>query len=235
MEIVALFRRLAYGELSNLSINKGNGELSEEKHPQIIQYANEGLLRLFSRFVLKERNLILVQSSHVLNYHLKREFAESSNSDSVRHRYIKDCAEQPFKEDVIRILAVYDEEGCQLPLNDKEDCRSLFTPQPDVLQVNNPEDDKQLALIYQARHRILNDRTEKIMEQEVDLPFFLESALQNYIAYKVYSHMNGPENIMKGQEYLAAYEAICVDVEQRDLVNQSYHTSHNKLEQRGFV
>jgi hypothetical protein len=34
---------------------------------------------------------------------------------------------------------------------------------------------------------------------------------------------------------MAAYEAICVEIEQRDLVNQTFNTSHTKLEQRGFV
>lgn len=235
MEISALFRRLSYGELSNLSIAEEGGTLAERKHPQIIQYANEGLLELYSRFVLKERSLVLELSSHVLNYHLMKEYAESSNSSEVRHRYIKDCAEQPFKNDVIRILEVWDEDGCRLPLNDKDNPESLFTPQPTMLQVNKPEDGVQLAVVYQARHRVLSDNADRLLDQKITLPFSLEGALQNFIAHKVYSHMNGQENIVKGQEYLAAYEAICLGVEQRDLVSQSHHTSHTKLEQRGFV
>lgn len=236
MKIVELFRRLSFGELSNLSIaNGGQGQLAEEKHPQMIQYTNEGLLQIYSRFLLKEKNLILEQSEHVINYHLMREYSVSSNSAEVRHRYIVDCAESPFTEDVIKILAVYDTYGCQLPLNDLENPKSLFTPQPNTLQIGTPVDGIQLALMYQARHRVLHDTPDTIMEQEITLPFFLEGALQNFVGYKTYSHMNGRENIIKGNEYLAAYEATCVNVEQRDLVNQSFHTSHSKLEQRGFV
>ncbi|MER9436684.1 hypothetical protein NKJ04_17475 [Mesorhizobium sp. M0618] len=236
MKIVDLFRRLAFGELSNLAINKGNGVLAEEKHPQMIQYANEALLRIFSRFVLKERSLILEQTTHVMDYHLIREYAVTSDSGSVRHRYIIDTPEEPFKEDVIRILAVYEDvTGCQFPLNDIDNPQSLFTPKPSVLQIGNPKDGVRVAIVYQARHPVLDDRVGQILDQEIDVPFYLESALQNYVGYKTYCHMNGQENIIKGQEYLSAYEAICLDIEQRDLANQSVHTSHNKLEQRGFV
>lgn len=235
MKISELFRQLSYGALSNLAINKGNGVLAAEKYPQIIQYVNDGLLQIFTRFVLRERNLILEQTSHVLNYHLRRQYATSSESGDVRHRYIIDCAEDKFADDVIKVLSVQDELGCFLPLNDAENPASLFTPRPLVLQVPAPKDGVKLAVLYQARHPILHDTADTVMDQEVDIPFSLENALKNFVGYKVYSDMNGQENIVKGQEYLAAYEAICLEVEQRDLVNQTFHTSHTKLEQRGFV
>lgn len=235
MEIVELFRRLAYGELSNLSINQGDGKLNPDKHPQMIQYVNEALLDLYSRFVLRERNLILELNEHVLNYHLSRQFAVSSDSGDVRHRYIVDCSEQPFEDDVIRILSVWDEKGNKLVLNDVNDPCSLFTPRPHTLQVNNPKDGVKLAIIYQARHPKIDDKSDQAINEKIDIPFSLETAVQTFIAHKTYSHMNGQENTIKGQEYLAAYEATCLGVEQRDLVNQSFHTSHHKLEQRGFV
>lgn len=235
MKIVELFSRLAYGELSNLSINKGGGKLDEAKHPQIVQYANDGLLRLFSRFILKEKEVIIEQTEHVINYHLRREFAVSSNSSAVRHRYILDDDRAPFVEDVIKILEVYDEDGCQYVLNDKDNTKSLFTPRPNTLQIPAPVNEAKVSILYQARHRLLDDRPEHILNQEIEIPFFFENALQNYIAYKVYSDMNGQENIIKGDRNLAAYEAICLDAEARDLVNQTFQTSHQKLEQRGFV
>jgi hypothetical protein len=234
MKIAELFRRLAFGELSNLSINNGDGTLSEEKHPQIVQYTNEGLLRIFSRFVLKEKLLLLEQREQITNYHLKLQFSEASGSDEP-YPYIKDLPGDPFKGDVIKILSVYDEYGRLRVLNDQSDGNSFFTPQPDTLQIPNPEEGRPLSVTYQARHWVLDDRPGHIINQIIEVPFSLEGALQNFIGYKTYCHMNGEENIVKGQEYLAAYEAICVDIEQRDLVNQSFHTSHQKLEQRGFV
>ena len=234
MKIVELFRRLAYGELSNLAIANPDGTLVEEKHPQIVQHVNEGLLRLYSRFILEEKVLLLEQYEHITSYHLKNRFAESAGAD-ISHPYIKDMPDEPFQGDVIRILAVTDEFGYPRNLNDKDDPDSYFTPQPDILQIPNPIEGQPLSITYQARHWTLDDRIGKVLGQEIDLPFFLEGALQSFVGYKVYAHMNGPENIQKGQENLAAYESICLEVELKDLINQSFHTSHTKLEQRGFV
>jgi len=234
MKIIELFRRLAYGELSNLAVNIGSGQLLEASHPQMVQYVNEGLLRLYSRFILEEKVILIEQYEQIISYHLKNKYAESAGAD-ISYPYIKDLPDEPFKGDVIRILQVSDEIGNVKVLNDKDDPDSFFTPQPDILQIPNPIEGEPLSVTYQARHWVLDDRVGKILDQEMDLPFFLEGALQSYVAYKVYSHMNGAENIGKGQENLAAYEAICVEVELKDLINQSFHTSHTKLEQRGFI
>lgn len=238
MKIVDLFRQLSYGKLSNLAIsNEGSGEIVKEKWPQLVQYTNEALLALHSRFLLSEKTLLIELVNHITNYHLRRKYAETSGSD-VDWPYIKDLPNEPFEEDLIRVLQVFDSEGRLLPLNDVENPRSLFTPQPNILQVPNPVGGTEICLVYQATHRRLDDRLDgpdNILDQQIDLPIYLENPLALYIAYKVFSDMNGQENIIKGQEYLAAYEAACLEIEHRDLVNQTYHTSHSKLEQRGFV
>ena len=92
-----------------------------------------------------------------------------------------------------------------------------------------------MLVTYQARHKPLVDYGDDLLHQEVVIPFFLIGALQSYVAYKVYSHMNGQEHLVKSQEHFAAYEAACTTVENNDLVNDSFTTTHAKLEQRGFV
>jgi hypothetical protein len=133
------------------------------------------------------------------------------------------------------IIAVHDEFGQSLPLNDRAHPYSLFTPQPDILMVPNPQERRPLSVSYQARHRLLDDREGHILDQEIDLPFALEGALQSFVAGKTYSHMNGQENLVKAQENMAAYDAICLEILDRDLVNETAYTSHFKLEIRGFV
>ena len=237
MKIIELFRQLSYGELSNLAISdSGSGDIIEEKQPQLVQYTNDALLMLYSRFLLSEKDLLLEQVSHITNYHLTKKYAETTGAD-VDYRYIKDLSTEPFGDDLIRILSVYNGDGCKLTLNDSENRYSLFTPYPNVLQIPRPVGGAELAVVYQASHKKLDDRLtpNNILDQEIELPIYLENPLRLFVAYKVFCHMNGQENIIKGQEYLAAYEAACIDVEQRDLVNQTFHTSHRKLEQRGFV
>jgi hypothetical protein len=254
MKISDLFRRLSYGELSNLAISaEGSGTLVETKHAQIIQYANEGLLRLFSRFNLREKHLLIEQVAHITNYHLKVEYVERANvltpvlplaepaefPPLVQFKYIKDRVDDPFEEDVIRILEVHDSLGNKFVLNDHGRPESLFTPQPDVLQVPNPVVGQALGIKYQARHPILRhealNEDDDIQDQEIELPFYLEGALQAFIGSKVYSHMATQESLIKSQEYSRTFELICLETEQKDLVNQTFSTSHNKFYQRGFV
>lgn len=244
MKITDLFRRLAYGELSNLSISgDGSGVIVSEKHPQLIGYVNDALLNLHSRFVLSEKSVIVEQVAIVVTYELRRKFAQSaqptSGTGGVAYAYIKDMLGDPFTGDVIRILEVHDSDGNERPLNDRARTDSVFTPMPDVLQVPRPEEGQALALLYQARHPVIldeaTDAVPDLLDQEVNIPFALEGALQRMIASSVYSHMNGQENILKSQEYLQAAEAICAGVEMKDLASQSQTTSHLKFEQRGFV
>lgn len=235
MKIADLFRQLSYGELSNLSISgSGSGIILEEKQPQLVHYLNDGLLAIYTKFLLSEKELVIEQIEHVTKYYFQRKHAETSGSEN-EYLYIKDLPEAPYQDDLIKVLEVYHSNGFRYPLNDVGNPRSLFTPQPNILQIMNPVQGLELSVIYQASHPKVVDETIPLLDQIIELPIYLENALQLYMAHKVFSHMNGPENIIKGQEYLHAYEAECLEVKDRDLVNQTFHTTHSKLEQRGFV
>ena len=232
MKLEELFSRLSYGELSNLSIgNEGRGAIREEDIPKVTAHVNDGLLRIYSRFVLSTKQLIIEQVRHITNYHLIPKFAESTGSDKP-WPYIKDLPDEPFLGDLIRVLEVYDSMGRGYVLNDKDDPTSLFTPAPQLLQVPDPKAGQSLGVLYQARHIIVENED---LEQEIVIPFVLEGALQSFIAYKIYSNMNGQDNQAKSQEHLSTYDGICQDVEVRDLVNATFATSHHKLNERGFV
>lgn len=240
LKISDLFRQLSYGELSNLAIsNSGSGTIVDEKHPQLIQYTNEALLALHSRFVLAEKELILEQVADETRYHLTSKYAENAGAGSgVPHHYIKDEEEAPFQDDLIKVLSVWGVDG-KYPLNDEGAPNSLFTPTPLLLQIPEPVAGMPVSVVYQAKHVLLRDMAldeeDDLLDQIIEIPHYLENALQQLISSKVFSHMNGQENILKGQEYLGAYEADCSAIEQRDLANQTFHTSHTKLENRGFV
>lgn len=232
MKVSQLFENLAMAELSNLAI-ADNGVLADKAHQRILRYTDEALLALFTRFPLKTRNLIIEMQEHITKYHLAQKFAECSQSNEP-FKYIKDLPEEPFKDDALKILEVWDSQNRKRPLNDPEHEHSVFTPQPTTLEVPIPLHGKALAVTYQARHPSLVRETEYI-NQHIDIPVYLESALQNYIGSKVYSHMNGQENKITSQEFMMNYENSCLGVITEDMVNATNHTSHMKLEKRGFV
>ena len=236
MKVEELFSRLSFGELSNLSIgNEGAGTIRNEDQSKIISHINEGLLRIYSKFILSEKEVIIELMDHITNYHLIPKYAECTGAN-VPFRYIKDMPGEPFIDDVIKVLSVFDSRnGYQYPLNDVGNTYSLFTPSPQMLQVPNPKCGVMLAITYQARHPHLDKIGENIVGQNINLPFVLEGALQSFVAYKILSHMNGQEHLVKSQEYLNTFDSITIDVEARDLVNATFATSHTKLENRGFV
>lgn len=233
MNITDLFTRLSYGELSNLAMsNEGLGEIVELHQPKIVQFANSALLRLYSRFVLKEKDVIIEMSDAITTYHLDYDYALSNPTPPVGvTQYIIDSEAVPFTEDVVKILTVYDRLANKLELNDRDNENSVFTPTPTSLQVPEPVDGERLVLVYQAKHPplVLADDT------EIELPEVLLDAMTAYIAQLVYSGMNGQEHSAKAAEHLARYEAVCNEVTQFDTVNSSVSTTPHKFDERGFV
>lgn len=234
MTLLDLFRHLSYGELSNLALaNDGNGTIREAEQPKIALYANEALLRLYSKFILREKDVLIEMVEHITNYHLLVRFSQQGyDPEGEAFPYILDMNKEPFEEDVIKILAVFDSFGDQLPLNDNERCNSVFTPQANVLQVPRPCAGQSLGVLYQARHQVLSADD---LEGEIFLPDILQGALTAYIAYKVFSHMNTQESTAKAQEHYANYESICVDAKENDLVSTSISTTNARFNKYGWV
>lgn len=235
LPINELFESLSYGELSNLHLgNNGGGGIEESKQPTIIHYANEALIKIHSRFCLLEKSLNLETVGHITNYHLIKRFAESSKAEKrEKYHYIKDLLCEPFEEDVIRILTVHTQHGQRLPLNDVGNVRSVFTPQPTVLQVPSPIDGMSLAVGYQAKHpRLLVGED---YDQVIEIPEVLHVALTAYIAYNVYTTINTADATGKAQEHLNKYESTCQEVEEKDLVSTSSSQTNTRFEQNGFI
>lgn len=240
MKLGELFKELSVGELSNLAMgNDGKGTIPVKHHAKLIVYVNNALLDLYTRFPLITKELLVAQYAHITNYHLKRPFALSSNSDKPI-KYIIDMNGEPYDGVCLRIKSVSDLLGGFIPLNDESEERSYFTPQPDILQIPYPVNGNVTSVTYQGKHPTIIDEGFKEgwdkLDQEIELPLFLKGALIHHIAYSVYSHMNGQEAQLKAQEYITLYEDKCSKAEDGDLVNAtSSHSSKSKFKDRGFI
>jgi hypothetical protein len=238
MQLGVLFKNLSLAELSNLSIgNEGSGSIKESQHPKLIGYVNDGLMALFTRFRLQEKTVIIEMVAHITQYHLLTKYAESSesSSDEVPYHYIKDMLRDRFEGDVVKILEVYDSLGNKRVLNDPDNSKSLFTPNPLTLLVPLPYEGEALGVSYQAHHRKLRDNGNNILTQNIDIPAIYESPLQSYVAYKVYSHMNTEEQKKIAQEHYQTYDNTCIGIETNDFTNNTSSASQNKLDVRGFA
>jgi hypothetical protein len=235
MNVTQFLARLSRGPLSNLSMsNDGDGTINVTRVDAIIDYLNEGLLKLYSKFILNEGEIILEQIENFTSYKLHSDYAVSTGGVAPLETYIKDTIDVPFGNDLIKILSVFRTGGCEVALNDATKEDSFYTPQFDVLQVPDPVAGAPLYILYQARHPEIVTGDD-FGDQVIVLPAVLENALLSYVAFKVYFHMNGQENAASAGAHNSAYEADIALVEDKDLVNSSQSNTNTKFSQRGFV
>jgi len=212
MRLSKIFEHLTHNTLANLSIgNDDIGEVSPDKYPKLITLVNAGLIDLYTRFALRTRDITIQLSDGKNIYPLTSDFAES-NLTSLENKYILDSTTvYKFTDDIISIDEVYNEIGERVPLNDINHADSVFTPSPSVLQVPYANRQNILAVLYRA----LPDEIEiSLLDpsiEEVDLPYHFLEALTSFIAWKMYTPLDGPEN-PKGRihqgNYLAAIQVI---------------------------
>lgn len=234
MELIELFSMLSYGELSNLALsNMGSGEITEDRKPQIVQFANEGLLRLHTKFVLLEKTLIIELQESITNYHLLSQFAVQSFDPAVALvPYIIDLPLEKFEDDVIKVLSVENSWRQKRPLNDPNRWDSCFTPSALILQVPNPGTGEVLYVPYQARHKKLGMGVGD--EKTITLSDTLHGALTAFIAYKVYQSMNTQESLAIAQGHISMFDSICADAVEYDSLNTSMSSTNIKFYERGW-
>ena len=233
MNIGDLYKDLAFGALSNLAVaGSGDGIIPPEFEPKLISHLNQSLLTIYGRFLLDEKEVVIRAIDNRTIYPLRVIHADQNSTTGV-DKFIADSVENPFFEDVIKILNVYDEEGEELVLNDPEDTTSLWSPNPYTLQIPKPVAGNAYYVMYQARHPIL---VEGNLAQEIMLSPVLYPALEAHVAYRLLTPMSGQENSAKALEYLQTYMQICKQVEEHDLLGSSLlGEMSSKFRARGFI
>ena len=212
MRLSKIFEHLTHNTLSNLSIGQDDiGGVSPDKYPKLITLVNAGMVDLYTQFALRTRDITLQLWDGQSIYPLTSDYAES-NTESIETKHILDgTTVYKFTNDIIVVDEVYNEIGGRLPLNDLHSEFSVFTPSPTVLQVPYSNRENILAVVYRALPDEIDVGLLDPSEEEVDLPYHFIEALTSFIAWKMYTPSDGPEN-PKGRihqgNYLAAIQVI---------------------------
>jgi len=232
MRLSELFEYIPHGELANLySSGKDMGILNERHYPKLIANINLALVELHKRFpvLLKQINIQLME--HLSMYVLDSKYALTNTSSTVV-KYIMDSTYYPFKNDVVRILSVLNEDCCEYPLNINTNPLSLFTPTYNTLQVPYPINENTIAVEYQAYPAKIPVSTVDLESVDVEIPEFLLEPLMTYLAYKHYSTvgLEKPETL----NYLQKFEADCNRINNLGLFDINPH-ENLKLEINQWV
>ena len=210
----------------------GSGVLPAEKRPLLGLKLDSALLALHTRFPLRLKTLELVTFTGRYSYPLEPKYA-LTDPGAEPQRFLLDSESEPFTGDVLAIERIYDGSHCPLPLNDREDPLSWFTPRPTTLSMDYPLDDTHYFVEYRARHPKLD--TSSPSTEAVDVPDVLLNALLARVAYEAFCGQTGENATMKAQEQLAKYEAECALVEDRNSVQSSVTDTNTKFDQGGWV
>ena len=240
MTLLPLIKKLGYGVLNNTNFSRIDDLGDPEQILPLVTLIDEGLTRLYSRFMLRERHVIVEMQVGVTFYHFSKLYTVQ-NGDPIRvpYPYIMDLPNDPFDEDLVKVLRIYDSTGKERPLDDENQPNSLFMVQHDVMHNPYPREGEVILVAYQAKHKPLmvfdsvNGTVE--FEDEIILPPVLEPALDNYVAYMVHMRIGTSESLAKAQGYLAVYNQICEDVEKNDLVNSSRSITNARFDENGWI
>lgn len=233
MQLSKFMEMLSVGTLSltNMGYNQSEG-VTSNNHPQIIAAINHGLLDLYSRFAIKTEEVVIRQYDHINMYELHSRFAVTNSDSAEVYKYILDTLNNPFKDKIIKIDAVYDGNGVCLPLNDSKQCNSLFTPYPTILQIPCPEHPNTMHVICRVTHEELLVDCE--LDQELYIPLGLLNALITYVKAKILESRPTTEAQNQAMMMMQQYEQLCYQAEAWNTV-VSVETSNTKLRDRGWV
>lgn len=240
MNLLNFIKSMSYGVLYNTHYGKLSDTADTDTILSLATLIDEGLTRLYSRFCLRERHVILEMQVGVTFYHFNKLYSVQ-NGDPIRvpYPYIMDLPNDPFQDDLVKVLRVDDSSGVIRPIDDVNQTNSVFMVQYDVLHNPYPRDLEALFVTYQAKHVpiVSFDPTtgDTVFEYEIILPAVLEPALSNYVAYMVHSRINTSESMAKAAGHLGIYEEICKDVERMDLVNSSKSCTNERFDANGWV
>lgn len=228
---------LKYGELNGVSLSGGIDapkEIVVADYPKIITHLNIGLTNLFSKFQLKENEVIIQQFDDVTEYVLNSKHA-ASNVTSQERKWILDTPERPFQDDIIKITRAYDEEGNVIPVGDLNSPNAIFEVNYNTVQIPYPVGTNITSLIYRAKHPRINPNTPDLSSVELQVPEVFREALLWYVASRVHGASLDEASRARSVEYLQRYEARVAEVTRNGIFAQTDEDSNSAFARGGWL
>lgn len=228
MKLDVFFEQLALGELSQHKLGK-SGVITLADYPAVISHINRGLTALHSRFPLSHKELTLLQFDNITDYILDTKYSVSAADPTVAEKYIYDTAEKPFLDDLIRIDAAYDGQGCNVPINDEADIRSWFTPNNNTIQIPSPTAGVLVSVMYRANHAKIDRALTDPSLVDLVIPQCLEAALGAFIASRAFIALGNQTSAQLSAFYSQLYESEIKQVKRLNLLQSSQNSSNYKF------
>lgn len=222
---------LAARELNNAQSSFVNmqGEILENKIPLVISYLKDSLTKLYDTFFLREDCIFihLIEGKTTYSIHPKYNIITDPDWD----HYIFRDVERPYDGDLLKILAVENSDKERLHINDECDKNSVYIPYNNIIQVPEFKSGQELCITYQANHPKLTGE----LDQELEIPDTLLSALSYYTAYRLYSNINSDMAVKNSAKYYQQYQEVINDISLSGSLRNMYLEPISKFHMGGWV
>lgn len=233
MNAQTLISELSFHQLANLAMSKdGSGTIRTQDMGKVIACINDGLRTLHEEFTILQKVVHIRLYEHITTYHLLSRFADSQQPQpDVAYPYIIDHNRSPFKGDVNKVTAIWDNQGRQRVINDENSLRSVFVMGPDSITVPYPEKDVILFVHYNAKPQLVSMES---LDEELDIPSNLVPALKAFVASQIFLSIGSNDSARMAQVYENQYVSMVRMLKASDALAESKFTT-NQFEERGWV
>lgn len=218
MKLEYIMNNLAYIDLIDLAtVKDSSGKIKEERHPHVISAINGIVAELYTTYNIKRsiseitttvgQHIYEIDSSSLVQI-LKAKEAEYIRED--QNIYNKNKRDNPTNIDIIS--------NTQIFIKDSSIERKIWVEYQDSLE---PLDN--------------NMRNTKLLEQTLDIPFWLERPIRLGVAAEIYSSMSGEAQTIKGRDLTGRYRGAILLLAQEGKLQTFNHTYVNIPRINGFV
>ena len=186
-----------------------------EDEDQVIALLNLALIEVYGKFSILQEEQVINVIENVTRYSLQ------GNSQKVLQVFMRNLESDPL---------LGNDSYQEVPVNDVNCDESVFTPQPHLLHIPNPEKGR----VYSVMQVVTPPYITKSNIDSVDMNIpeqFLEPILY-YAAYRAYKSMNGDQQTEIGS-HLQTYMQACTEVYKKGLAQTPIMTNL-KLTERGY-
>lgn len=232
MQIQELLKEMSYSEFSNLAVGlSGAGEIKEERIPSVISSVNGALLRLYSKFLFRHKQVVIKKLAGQTVYVIDSKYSESQGATDP---FIMDV-DDPFKDDILKIISIH----YRAPeTNEFLDVDRRFRHKPitvDVPRTVRLPDEVPVGEWLWVNYRASHPKVDYDENTYLECPPSAYEAIKAYVAYKEYSNLNTDTGIAKGTEHLNYFNLLCEEMVDRDTIGVTEEFTDNRFSDRGYT
>lgn len=222
MLVENLMKRLARSPVGDLAMGgSSSGTIPTDKVPAFIDWAQDALTELHTKFPLSVKTLTLRTLDGRFEYPLLTKHAQTSAEEPMADKFIMDSMSSPYTGDILKLEHVLDEQMNELGLNDRRDPTSWFATGPTTLAMDYPVSNVYYFVQYRANHAVLDPSVLTLGTQRIAIPVTLEEALVAKIGYFAFTSQTGEDAAIKAQVLMGRYNEIISEMEAQNVLNSS--------------